>query len=50
MGEDQEHHLTALGPIGAGVDGLAEVAFDHAKHRLHLPALTIGFLIEVGPH
>ena len=50
MGEDQEHHLAALSPIGAGRDGIAEVAFDHAEDRLHLPALAVGFLIEVGPH
>lgn len=43
MREYQEHHLSALCPIRAGIDGLAQVTFEHAEDGLDLPSLAVTF-------
>ena len=50
MGEDQKHHLAALVPKASRIDGVPEIAFDHAEYRFDLPALAIGFLVKVSAH
>jgi hypothetical protein len=50
VGEYQEHHLPALRPIRASIDGLAEVAFEHAEDGLDLPSLAVTFLRESPLH
>lgn len=50
MCEHHKHHLSALSPIPAGIDGLAEVPFDHAEYGLDLPSLAVTFLREPPLH
>ena len=54
MGDDLEEDGAVLAVVGAGVEGFAQSAFDHAEDRFDLPALTVaaafGRSAEVGAH
>jgi len=50
VGEDEQHHVSALGPIAAGTEAVGEVAFDHAEDGFALPSLAVLGLVKVGGH
>ena len=50
MGEHFEEHFAILRPVRSRSQDVALVAFDHTEDGLHLPALAVAILVEVGAY
>jgi hypothetical protein len=50
MGECQQEHFGVLILLKSGMDGIAEVSFDHREDRFDLPSFPVGSVVELESH